>query len=119
LSSGCRDAEDPELFTRLNVPQVQPFISVHDPAIAEQTVEHLAHHDEFAGAETDEDGQLVAIHVRRVTREELHEAMRMPRRSVEPDEGIVLGWKVTKRQDATVLNGHIESMQIDPSRWHV
>ena len=92
---------------------------MRDPAIAELTVEHLADYHKFASAETDEDGELIAINVRRVTCEELHDPMRMPRRSVEADKGIVLGWEVAKCQDSTVLDGDIESMRIDSSRRQV
>jgi hypothetical protein len=86
---------------------------VGDPPIAELALNDLANDNQLPGAQTNEDRKLVALDIRVVSCEELDDAVRMPRRSVKSDEGILFGPEVAESEDAALFKNDIKSIRVD------
>jgi hypothetical protein len=104
---------DPKLLTRLDVPQVQRLIAVSKPPIVQLAGQVPADDQELAATEPNQNVQLVALDEGAVGRRKDDGSVRVPRRSLEPDKGIVVLGQVIERKGGT-RHIRIQAVSVEP-----
>ena len=108
-----RQPADPEFFAGFDVAQIEGLALVGKPAVLQLAMQVLADDDQLAAAKANEKVDFVAFYKGGAPGYELHRAVRMPRRAIEPNERVVVFGGGAKGEHGVGPQPHVEAMLTD------